>query len=45
MIRGMLREFGGCVISVSHDRKYIEEVGERVLELTPQGLKESEAYR
>ena len=33
------------MISVSHDRKYIEEVGERVLELTPQGLKESEAYR
>lgn len=45
VIRGMLREFGGCVISVSHDRKFIEEVGERVLELTPQGLKESEAYR
>lgn len=38
VIRGMLGEFGGCIISVSHDRKYIGEVGDRVLELTPQGL-------
>lgn len=38
VIRGMLREYGGCIISVSHDRKYLEEVCDRVLELTPNGL-------
>lgn len=40
VIRKMLKEFGGTIISVSHDRKYIEEVCTRVLELTENGLKE-----
>ena len=38
MIRDMLRNFGGAVITVSHDRKYIEEVATKVYELTEQGL-------
>ena len=41
MIRKMLKEFGGAIISVSHDRKYIEEVCSRVLQLTEGGLKEA----
>ena len=40
MIRKMLKEFGGAIISVSHDRKYIEEVCTRVLQLTENGLKD-----
>ena len=39
VIRGILRSFGGCIISVSHDRKYIEEVGETLYELTREGLR------
>ncbi len=38
VIRNALKEFGGCIISVSHDRKYIEEVCDQVYELTPGGL-------
>ncbi|MCR4804087.1 MAG: ATP-binding cassette domain-containing protein [Clostridia bacterium] len=38
VIRGMLAGFPGAVISVSHDRKYIEEVCGTVFELTEQGL-------
>ena len=38
VIRKMLREFSGAVISISHDRKYIEEVCDQVYELTPDGL-------
>ena len=41
VIRKMLKEFGGAIISVSHDRKYIEEVCSRVLQLTEGGLKEA----
>ena len=37
----MLKEFGGAIISVSHDRKYIEKVCSRVLQLTEGGLKEA----
>ncbi len=33
VIRNMLKNFGGAIISVSHDRRYIEEVVDRVLEL------------
>ena len=40
VIRGILREFKGCIISVSHDRKYIEEVCETLYELTEKGLEE-----
>ncbi len=38
VIRGMLQSFGGCVISVSHDRRFIAEVAETTYRLTPQGL-------
>lgn len=38
VIRQLLRDFPGAVISVSHDRKYIQEVCDRVLELHPEGL-------
>ena len=38
VIRGMIAGFGGCVISVSHDRRYIEQAGGTVYELTGQGL-------
>lgn len=34
VIRGMLRDFPGTIISISHDRKYIEEVCDRVYEIT-----------
>ena len=38
VIRQMLSSFKGTIISVSHDRKYIEEVADKVYELTEQGL-------
>ncbi len=38
VIRGMLRDFPGCIISVSHDRRFIEDVGEELYELTGEGL-------
>lgn len=38
VIRRMLREFPGAIISVSHNRKYIEEVCSRVYRLTEEGL-------
>ena len=38
VIRQVLKEFGGSIISISHDRKYIGEVADTVYELTPQGL-------
>ena len=38
VIRQVLKEFGGSIISISHDRKYIEEVADTVYELTPRGL-------
>ncbi len=40
VIRRALADFPGCVISVSHDRLYLQEVCTRVLELTPEGLRE-----
>lgn len=40
VIRGMLAEFPGAIISISHDRKYIEEVCVKVYELTEEGLRE-----
>ncbi len=33
-----LKEFKGTIISVSHDRRYIEEVAEEVYTLTPNGI-------
>lgn len=39
VIRRILREFPGAVISISHDRKYIREVCDVVYELTAEGLR------
>ena len=38
VVRAALREFGGSIISVSHDRKYLAEVCDEVYELRPDGL-------
>lgn len=40
VIRRMLKEFPGAIISVSHDRKYLEEVCDRIVRFTPEGLTE-----
>ena len=39
-IRAALRAFGGCIIAVSHDRKFITEVFDRVLVLDQAGLRQ-----
>lgn len=39
VIRKMLAEFPGAIISTSHDRKYIEEVCDKVYRLTENGLR------
>lgn len=41
VIRQVLADFPGCIISVSHDRQYLTQVCDRVLELTEDGLKET----
>lgn len=38
VIRKMLAEFPGAIISISHDRKYIDEVCDKVYRLTEDGL-------
>ena len=38
VIRKMFREFPGAVISISHDRKYINEVCDKIYELNEKGL-------
>ena len=38
VIRKILKEFNGTIISVSHDRKYIEEVANKLYILTNNGL-------
>jgi len=38
VIRKMIHEFPGAVISISHDRKFINEVCDKIYELTPEGL-------
>ena len=38
VIRGILKGFGGCIIAVTHDRKFIAEAADRVLRLTEEGL-------
>ncbi|MPM54328.1 ABC transporter ATP-binding protein uup [bioreactor metagenome] len=38
VIRGVLKDFAGTLISISHDRKYIAEVCDKVYLLTPEGL-------
>lgn len=39
VIRQVLSDFPGCILSVSHDRLYLRQVCDRVLELTPEGLR------
>lgn len=38
VIRQVLAAYGGAIISISHDRKYISEVCDRVYRLTEEGL-------
>ena len=38
VVRRALRDFGGAIISVSHDRKYLSEVCDAVYVLQPDGL-------
>lgn len=38
VVRAALRGFGGAIISVSHDRKYLEEVCDKKYELREDGL-------
>lgn len=40
VIRNILKEFDGSIISISHDRKYISEVCTKVYRLTENGLME-----
>lgn len=40
VIRGILKSFGGCIIAVTHDRKFISEVAGRVLKLTEEGMEQ-----
>ena len=42
VVRAALAGFGGTIISVSHDRKYLSEVCDTVYELTETGLKRIE---
>ena len=37
-VRNMLIEYGGCIIAVSHDRKFIENVCDKVYMLDENGL-------
>ena len=43
VIRKVLAEFPGAILSVSHDREYLSQVCGRVLTLTPNGLEEAHA--
>ena len=38
VIRNMLKNFPGAIISISHDRKYIDEVAKTAYELNSKGL-------
>ena len=38
VVRSALRGFGGSILSVSHDRKYLAEVCDLIYELRPDGL-------
>lgn len=42
VIRKILSEFPGAILSISHDRKYIEEVCDTVYRLTENGLEKVE---
>ncbi|MDO5725826.1 MAG: ATP-binding cassette domain-containing protein [Tissierellia bacterium] len=41
-IRSALKEFGGAIIAVSHDRKFIEEVFDEIYRLDSDGLNKTE---
>ncbi len=45
VIRRELKQFPGAIISVSHDRRYIREVCDRVFELTENGLCEITLFK
>lgn len=45
VIRQVLAAYGGAVISISHDRKYISEVCDRVYRLTEKGLFLTDNFR
>jgi len=40
VIRKVLRDFNGAIVSISHDRKFMDEVCDQLLLLTSDGLKE-----
>jgi ATPase subunit of ABC transporter with duplicated ATPase domains len=42
VIRKILKDFPGAIISISHDRKYMDEVCDKFYELTEDGLLERE---
>ena len=44
VIRDVLKHYGGVIISISHDRKYISEVCDCVYRLTEQGLLKLEHF-
>lgn len=41
VIRELLAEYPGCIITVSHDRRLIQEVCTRIVTLTPEGVRPS----
>lgn len=42
VIRGILQDFPGCILSVSHDRRYIGQACHVLYRLTPQGLQKED---
>lgn len=44
VIRNELKKFNGTIISISHDRKFINEVIDKVYILKPNGLKSIDTY-
>lgn len=42
VIRKILQDFGGAILSVSHDRKYLGQVCDTIYRLTGDGLKKTE---
>ena len=44
VIRGVLSDFGGTIISISHDRKYINEVVDDLYVLTKEGIKKERRW-
>ena len=44
VIRELLAEYPGCIITVSHDRRLIQEVCTRTVTLTPEGVRPSSFF-